>query len=427
MSEIEKALIGSLIMDSTLWDEVRVIIDTDDFADPKMSMFFGNIKELRGKCDSVILTRHMRGKNIPDMHSIILLMNECMEKCMPNVAITYAQTIKEDSKRKKTKTIGERIRELATSNEPMEDIIRKSNDELLKLIDTNEKEFRPSNEIAMDYANHMANMKLKGLKISGIPSGYKQLDEAIDGFQNGGLYIIGARPSIGKTSMMLCLAEHMAIDFKKNVAIFSIESPERELFNKMVSIRSEIPTNKLRINALTTYEDERYMSAVEELGLANISVNDLCMIDVLMITAQIKRLINSCKTPDIIFIDYLQIILTEKSSDLMAYKIGRVTQGIKNLAKQINVPIVVLAQINRENGEAPPRLMDLKDSGAIEAIADCVILLHRDEFYTKVKCEEENKGKIDVDVAKNRNGIQSLIKMKWIGSCTKIKEIPKYE
>lgn len=412
-SNIEKALIGTLIADDTLWSEVRVMIDCKDFYNLKCAEIYGVIEKLDCKVDLNILLEHLS----PELMAIA---RETMILSMPSQILEYAKIVRGYSRKRQAIEEAEHIKINSMTMDPVNDIVKTAVSRLERLMENDGKVFRHAGEIAVDYVNRIMMLKEKGVEVSGLTTGYRSLDLTTDGFKPGELIIIGSRPSIGKTSMMLCFSEHIGCVLKKNVAIFSIESPEGELFNRMVSIRAEITTQRLRTGQLNAYEHERMMLAAEDLGASGISINDLSVIDILTVKNQARKLIAEGKRPDIIFVDYLQIMETERSNDTFANKISRVTQGFKNLAKELMIPVVVLAQINRANGEEPPRLMDLKDSGGIEAIADMVILLHREEFYKKDGCSLEKKGIIEVDVAKNRNGRTALINLGWRGEFTKI-------
>jgi len=417
--EIEKGLIGSLIMDNNQWDEIRELINSDDFENKQCAEIFNAIEKLYGKCDLIILGNALKSSENKDVTKLLL---ECMDIATPSLSMEYAGVIKENSKKRKAVEIGENLKTLAQGEVAIDDVVRNTEEQFVSFFGKVEKKFKSLRDVAYDYAARIQMLKDKKLEISGMATGYRKLDLITDGFKPGELIIIAARPSIGKTSMMACFTDYIGVVSKKNVAIFSIESPENEIFNKLVSIRAQISAKKLRIGDVNGYEHERMMQAIEDLGTANIFINDLSIINIMSIRALIKKLINNGNAPDIIFIDYLQIIEVDRGNETFATKITNITQGLKNIAKELKIPIVVAAQINRANGEESPRLMDLKDSGGIEAIADMVILLHREEFYKKMNCPEEKKGKIDVDVAKNRNGTTVFLEMNWVGEFTKVIE-----
>ena len=415
-SSTETALIAALLQDNTAWLDVRALISSDDFTDGNCAAIFKGLEELEGKSDYVIMSAWLTKNQRAELR---LYVNEISDHGNSLYTMHYAREIKEASTKRKIQSVADGIKVHPGSSE---EVLREAEGKIISLYSTDQKGFRGAVDMTRDYASRMAMLASKGLEISGLSSGLGALDCITDGFKDGELIVIGARPSIGKTSLMVGIADHISLTLEKNVCIFSIESPEVELIHRFLSRRVGISAKKLRTGKFCDGELVAVSDALELLSRAPLWVNDVSTIDIMSMRAQIKKMMNRGDKPDIIMIDYLQIMDVEKGYDTFATKLGRVVQGLKNIAKELPAPVVVLAQINRNNEERSPRLMDLKDSGAIESIADMVILLHREEFYKGDKCEPEKKGKIEIHVAKNRNGPVGLLELNWTGEYTRISE-----
>ena len=412
----ETVLIGSIFQNPENWMAVREIVKLEDFTDRRCMEIFNAIEQLEGKYDLVILTTKLKEMQYP---GLIPFATEIITHGNSLYAIEYANIVHDSAVKRKMNLLAEDIK---ASDKPIEDTIRDAESKLVSLYPDNKKGFSHIHEIIEENKVRLVDMIKRNQDISGLTTGFRRIDLPTDGLKNGELIIIGARPSIGKTALMVSMADHIAVELKKNVAIFSIESSTHELFHRFISQRAKITTKNLRLGKFTEWESSMFKLAIEIFDGVNLSINDIGSQNLFGIRSQIYKLINSGKGPDIIFIDYLQRMEVEKGYDSYALKIGKITKGLKNIAKEMNIPIVALAQINRNNGEAFPRLMDLKESGEIEADADIVILLHREEFYKKENCPMDSKGKMSVDIAKNRNGPVELIELNFEGQFTRITE-----
>lgn len=413
---IEQILIATLLEDNSKWYDVIEIVKPEQFEDKNCRICYEIMNEVNGEIDIVLLSKKLRDKGHPEL---IVWATKIMGGGMPTQVIKYAMNVKEDFVKRQLVSIGNLMKSLP-NDKSTDQVIRDYTNELTSLLGNSGKDFQAIGPLLIDYIERMKAKKDRGESFNGIPCGLSKLDEVVDGFRPATLTIIGARPSMGKSSLICKMITHMAMKENKKVALLSLESCIDEVIEKITSGMTDIPSLKIRSWNFNKSEEMTFGACAGDLNSRNnIYVNDISVIDIYSIRAKIKRMMNSGFCPDVIFVDYLQIIDVEKGHDTFANKIARVTQGLKNIAKELNIPVVVAAQINRANGEEPPRLMDLKDSGAIEAIADVVILLHREEFYKK---DSTKKGIIEVNVAKNRNGCLAYIEYRWIGETTQIKE-----
>jgi replicative DNA helicase len=420
---MEEELIGALLTDNSKFVEVREIVSKKDFEEFMNAVIFEAIESFDGKCDINIIGNDLVKKGHKNFNS---KLSEMIIKATASHAIYYAEAVLEASRVRQAKIIGAGMAKDNTGKS-LDQILTTAENSILNLALKKHIGFRDAREMSFDYLERQIKKKNNKTEISGMPTGHKVLDGVLDGIRDGELIIIGARVSQGKTSFMLNILNYASCVCGKRSALFSIESSEAEIYHKLVSIKSKISTSNLRNMTIDDYEHNRMMVAIDEIGQAKININDISNVNILSIRAGIKRLDNMGMRPDIVFVDYLQIVdvSQDETRDTYAKKIGRVAQGLKNLAKEMNIPVVACAQVNRNAQSDHPKLYDLKDSGDIEQISDVVMFLHRPEFYYKgtEPIKAELKGLCLVDVAKNRNGNGvSVINFNFEAYCTRFTE-----
>lgn len=257
-------------------------------------------------------------------------------------------------------------------------------------------------------------------KLSGIPSGFVDLDRITSGWQNSDLIIIAARPSMGKTAFVLSMARNMAVEHDKAVAIFSLEMSSVQLVNRLISAETEIESSKIRTGTLSNEEWLRLENKIKSLEKAKIFIDDTPAISISALRAKARRLVAQYGVK-IIIIDYLQLMtghINDKSQGTREQEVSAISRSLKSLAKDLNIPIIALSQLNRSvemrSGIKRPHLSDLRESGAIEQDADIVIFIHRPEKYG---IDEEDgistKGLAQIIIAKHRNGAVTDVKLRF--------------
>ena len=250
----------------------------------------------------------------------------------------------------------------------------------------------------------------------GIPTGIRELDNTITGLNRSDLVIIGARPGMGKTSFALNIARHAAIAAGKRVAFFSLEMSKEQLASRIISTEALVGGTKLRTGDLTEGEWTRLVEAGDILSKADLYLDDSPGITVPEMKAKVRRL----KNVDLVIIDYLQLMNSAKRIDNRVQEISEITRSLKIMAKELNIPVVTLAQLARageKRQEHRPVLSDLRDSGSIEQDADIVLFLYRDAYYANESAspEDVDKNKAEVIVAKNRHGDLRSVPLHWQG------------
>lgn len=255
--------------------------------------------------------------------------------------------------------------------------------------------------------------------LSGVPSGFYDLDAMTSGFQPNDLVIIAARPSMGKTAFVLNLATAAAVDNNVPVAIFSLEMSKESLVQRMLCAEAKIDANRLRTGHLHTNDWTHLAMAMGKLGEAPIYIDDSAMVNVLEIRAKCRRLKAEAKGLGMVIIDYIQLLQGRKATDNRVQEVSEISRSLKQLAREISTPVLALSQLSRAveaRQNKRPMLSDLRESGSIEQDADLVMFIYRDEYYEP---ESEKKGEAEIIIAKQRNGPVGTVDLLYQGSITR--------
>jgi replicative DNA helicase len=263
--------------------------------------------------------------------------------------------------------------------------------------------------------------------ISGLSTGYSELDKMTDGMHGAEMFVIAARPSMGKTALAMNIAEHVAIDGQKPVAIFSLEMSSQQLVQRMLCSRARVSLQKVKEGFLRDRDFPCLTAAASKLAEARLFIDDTSAISILELRAKARRL-KTQHDIQLIVIDYLQLLrsTSRRAQDNRQIEISEISAGIKALAKELGIPIIVLAQLNRnpeKRGGGKPLLSDLRESGSIEQDADVVALLIRDEYYAESDEErQEAEGKATLIIAKQRNGPVGDIPLTFLKEFTRFED-----
>jgi replicative DNA helicase len=310
------------------------------------------------------------------------------------------------------------------------DLLDFSEAELFNVAQGNiKKEASPVNVLLKEAIIQIQEASKNENNLSGVPSGYTKLDRLTSGWQKSDLVIIAARPSMGKTALVLSMTRNIAIDHKKSVAIFSLEMSSLQLVNRLMASEAEIPSEKIRNGNLSDTEWERLDYRIKRLEDAKIYIDDTPAISIFELRAKCRRLKRQYDV-DIIIIDYLQLMSgTPETRGNREQEVSNISRALKSIAKELNVPVLALSQLNRSveirTGSKRPQLSDLRESGAIEQDADMVVFIHRPEKYGILQDDEGNslKGLAEIIVAKHRNGALGDIHLRFVGEFTKFVEM----
>ncbi len=270
--------------------------------------------------------------------------------------------------------------------------------------------------------------------VTGVPSGFTELDRITGGWHKQDLIIIAARPAMGKTAFVLSLSRNAAVDFSKPVAFFSLEMSSIQLTNRLIASETEIPSDKLRRGQLARHEWEQLNAKISSITKAPIYIDDTPALNIFELRAKCRRIVAEKKV-ELIVIDYLQLMASEPNSRAgnREQEISTISRSLKSIAKELNIPVIALSQLSRavetRGSSKRPQLSDLRESGAIEQDADMVLFIYRPEYYGLDQDEEgaSTQGVAEIMVAKNRNGAVKDAKLKFVSHLTRFSDLDTYE
>lgn len=415
--DAEKSVLGSMMLSAEAVDLASEALNTEDFYIPKHRQIFAamlDINARNGAVDVVTLLEELERRGTADSSGGIEYLTE-LSIFTPSAAnvSNYIKIVEERSIMRRLMHAGTAItRDAMQGSKSVEAMLDDAERRIFNIAMHNNEDtltqIRPVVYESYQRINTLIN--LKG-KLTGVPTGYTALDSMTSGLQKSDLIIIAARPSQGKTALGLNIAAHAAIREGKTVAIFSLEMSKEQLVMRLFA--SEARVNMQNVNHGTPSSQELLKLAEANLTLANANmyIDDRSNISVAEIRSKCRRL-KARNGLDMIVIDYLQLMKTPNGSDNRVQEVSELTRSLKILARELNVPIVLLSQLSRKAAERKPAMSDLRESGAIEQDADIIIMIYRDPSRT-----DDNSA--EIIVAKNRNGPVDSIFLTWIGEYTR--------
>lgn len=422
--EAEQSVIGSMLIDKTSIAEAMEVLKTEDFYKDAHKVIFNSILELYQKdiaVDIITLTENLKAKDKLDSAGGITYISELGGSVVSTANIqSYIKIVKDKSI----------LRRLIKSSTKIIEESYKNQDDVLKAMDIAEKEifnissnrttseFEPMNVVLERGFLQIERLFNNKGETTGVPSGFRELDAKTSGFQKGDMVLIAARPSMGKTTFALNIAENAALRSGKSIAIFSLEMSKDQLAYKLLCSQAHVDMLRLRTGNLDDKDWENIAKASGPLAAAKIFIDDTAGITVTEMRSKCRRL-KIEHGIDMILIDYLQLMSGGKGNESRQQEVSEISRSIKALAKEMECPVIALSQLSRapeQRTDHRPMLSDLRESGSIEQDADLVMFLYRDEYYDK-ETEEKNVG--ECIIAKQRNGPTGTVKLAWLGQFSK--------
>ncbi len=427
--EAEQSLLGGLLLDSRRFDEVADELTGSDFYSQNHRLIYAAIRRLLDESQPVdVITVTQQLETNEELEKVGgLTYVGSLANNTPSTAniVTYARIIRERSVLRQLISASNDISQSAFNPEgktPRE-VLDKAEQLVFHISESDGRKragFEPIDELVTRSIDMIEKLNEDGNPITGLATGFSDLDEKTSGLQKGDLVVVAGRPSMGKTSFCMNIAEFAAIDQKKPVAVFSMEMPGESLAMRLLSSLGQVNSNKLRSGQLREDDWPRIMSAVSLLDGAKIFVDDSAGLTPMEIRSRSRRLAREHDGLGLIVIDYLQLMSGgEGSSENRATEISAMTRSLKMLAKELDVPLIILSQLNRSLEQRPdkrPVMSDLRESGAIEQDADVILFIYRDEVYND---ETEAKGIAEIIIAKQRNGPIGKIRLTFRGEFTR--------
>ena len=423
--EAEQSVIGSMLMGREAIMTASEILTSEDFYQHQYRIIFDAMVELfnEGKAvDIVTLQNRLKEKDVPPELSGMEFVRDLLNAVPTSANVKYYATIVSEKAmlRRLIRACEEIENTCYLNREPVEEILDSSEKNLFHLFQQRDSgDMVPIRQVVMDTLENIEKAsKTKG-NVTGLATGFTDLDYKTSGFQNSDLILVAARPSMGKTAFVLNIAEYMAFKQNKAVAIFSLEMSKQQLMNRLFAMESRVNSQSLRTGNL---KDEDWSKLIESAGM--IGDSRLIIDDTPGIT--VRELRSKCRKYklehglDIVMIDYLQLMSGGgKGSDSRQQEISEISRSLKALARELDVPVVALSQLSRaveSRTDHRPMLSDLRESGAIEQDADVVMFIYRDDYYHK---DSDMKGVAEIIIAKQRNGPIGTVNLVWLPDYTK--------
>ncbi len=432
--EAEQSILGGILIENEAINRVTEILDADDFyreAHRKIFNALINLSERDEPADLITLTNELRKIDQLDSVGGVSFLASLIDSVPTAANIQYyARIVKEKAiLRKLIQTSTEIITQSYEDRGDVEGFLDEAERSIFEI---SEKRVRPSffpiKDIVKDSFKILERLYEKKELITGVPSGFKELDRLTAGFQPSDLIIVAGRPSMGKTAFCLNVAQYAAIGKKVPIAIFSLEMSKEQLVIRMLCSEAHVEGAKLRSGFLSESDWPRLTIAAGNLSEAPIYIDDTAALSVLELRAKARRL-KSDHGLGMVIIDYLQLMKGRTRVESRQQEISEISRSLKALAKELNIPVIAVSQLSRKTEERTgnrPQLSDLRESGAIEQDADLILFIYRDEVYNRDP-DNPNRGKAEVIIGKQRNGPIGKIDLAFLDKFTSFKDLYKGE
>lgn len=429
--EAEQSVIGSMLMDREAVISASEMITGADFYQRQYGIVFDAIVELfnEGKpVDLVTLQDRLKEKDVPPEISSLEFFRDIMAMAPIVVNIkAYAGIVRDKAVLRRLIKVSEEIEGLCYGGrEKLEDILAHTEKTVFDLLQSRSSgDFVPIRQVALNVLERIEAASKSNSTVTGIPTGFIDLDYRTSGFQPSDFILIAARPSMGKTAFVLNVVEHVAVKKGLPCMVFSLEMSKEQLVNRMLSMESNVDSQKLRTGTLTDSDWDAVVEGIGTIGGSNLIIDDTPGISIMELRSKCRKM-KLEHGLDIVIIDYLQLMSgSGRGGESRQQEISEISRSLKALARELSAPVVALSQLSRACETRPdhrPMLSDLRESGAIEQDADVVMFLYRDDYYNK---DTDTPNIAEVIIAKQRNGPIGTIQLMWRPELTKFANLAR--
>ena len=429
--EAEQSVVGAMLMDKDAILAASEIICGDDFYQNAYGVIFDSMVELfnEGKpVDLITLQERLKEKEVPPEISSLEFVRDLVAAVPTSANVRYyAQIVSDKAVMRKLIKMNDELSNICyAGNEPLESVLEKTEKSVFQLLQNrNAGEYVPIRQVVMNALEKVEKASKSKGTVTGIPTGFIDLDYKLSGLQPSDLVLVAARPSMGKTAFVLNIAQYVAFKKDKCTAIFSLEMSKEQLVNRLFSLESQVDAQALRTGNMKDSDWEKLIEAAGIIGQSNLIIDDTPSISISELRSKCRKY-KMEHGLDLIIIDYLQLMSGSVGgrSESRQQEISDISRA---LARELNVPVIALSQLSRAVEQRPdkrPMLSDLRESGAIEQDADVVMFIYRDEYYNK---DSEYKKQAEIIIAKQRNGPVGTVHLAWLGEYTKFANLSRQE
>ena len=424
--EAEQAVVGAMLMDRDAILTSSEIISGDDFYQKPYGVIFDAVVEIynEGKpVDLITLQERLKEKDVPAEISSLEFVRDLVTAVPTSANVKYyAEIVAEKAMLRRLIKLNDDISNMCyLGKEPMEAVLETTEKKVFELVQKrNTGDFVPIKEVVLNTLEKIELASKTSGNVTGIPTGFLDLDYKMAGLQPSDLILVAARPSMGKTAFVLNIAQHVAFKADKAVAIFSLEMSKEQLVNRLFALEAQVDSQSLRTGNLKDEDWEKLIESAGIIGKSKLIIDDTPGISISELRSKCRKF-KLEHGLDLIIIDYLQLMTGRVGgrSESRQQEISDISRALKGLARELNVPVIALSQLSRAVEQRPdhrPMLSDLRESGAIEQDADVVMFIYRDDYYNK---DTELKNVAEIIIAKQRNGSIGTVNLTWLPNYTK--------
>ena len=426
-AEAEQAVVGAMLMNKDAIMSASEIIRGEDFYQTAYGILFDSMVELfqAGKpVDLITLQEHLKEKDVPPEISSMEFARDLVASVTTSANVKYyAEIVQEKATLRKLIKVNEEVTSACyMENQPLEVILDKAEKGVFELAERGSvQEYTPIKQVVLNALDVIEKASKTTGSVTGIPTGFIDLDYKLSGLQRSDLILVAARPSMGKTAFVLNIAQHAAFRQNLAVAIFSLEMSKEQLVNRLFSLESHVDAQLLRTGNLKDTDWEKLIEGAGRIGKSRLVIDDTSGISITEMRSKCRKFKMELGL-DLIIIDYLQLMSGSggKSNESRQQEISEISRSLKGLARELNVPVIALSQLSRaveQRTDKRPMLSDLRESGAIEQDADVCMFIYREDYYIP---DTEDKGIAEIIIAKQRNGPVGTVRLAWIPQYTRV-------
>ena len=424
--EAERAVIGAMMLNADAIMVCSELLTSDEFYQQQYGIIFDALVEMYKDgvgADLVTLQNKLREKEVtPELYSVEYL-GELLASVPTSANVKfYAEIVHEKAVLRRLIRVSEQVtKDCYMDSQPLEDILEDTEKSVFDVIQQRGgSEFEPIRDVVLRTLDSIEKAAKQKGNITGLETGFRDLDAKTAGLQKSDLILIAARPAMGKTAFVLNIAEYVALHSNSTIALFSLEMSKEQLVKRMLAMNSMVDSQKIRTGDLEDDDWDKLVGSVRKIGNSNLVIDDTSGITASELRSKCRKL-KIEQGLDLVIIDYLQLMTGagKRKSDSRQQEISDISRSLKVMARELNVPVIALSQLSRAVESRPdkrPMLSDLRESGAIEQDADIVMFIYRDEYYNP---DSEKKGVAEVIVAKQRSGATGPVELAWLSQYTK--------
>ena len=428
--EAESSVLGGLLLDNTAWEKMSDLVSEADFYRYEHRLIFNSIHQLIGSdrpADVITVYEHLQAQGKAEETGGLAYLNALAQYVPSSANIRrYAEIVRERAILRKLVSVSDDIATSAMNpqGKPITTLLDEAEQKIFNIGEEGSRMkqgFQTMDRLVVQLLDRVVEMSENPNDITGVPTGFIDLDRMTSGMQAGDLIVLAARPSMGKTALAINIAENVALNEGLPVAVFSMEMGASQLAIRIVGSIGRIDQSRLRTGKLQDDEWPKLTEAVERLRQVSLSIDETPGLTPAELRASARRQARKCGKLGLVVVDYLQLMSGSSSNDgeNRATELGEISRGLKMLAKELQCPVIALSQLNRgveQRTDKRPMMSDLRESGAIEQDADVIMFIYRDDYYNK---DSKEPGVAEIIIGKQRNGPTGTVKLTFLKPITK--------